>query len=108
MSKHICLDCNTVFVIEEQKFFGDPVTMDGVWIDVCPQCMSDHIQKAEGLHLVALDAEDLRGLQRMCEYYTAKAVENKIHTTDITLLQHYTALIDQATSLIEKIKKAKL
>lgn len=108
MIKHICLDCNQVFDVPAKQDSTDITGHDDfVLIDVCPVCMSNHIQHATGLYLPVLDAEDLRGLQRMCETYTKKCIENKINTTDATLLHHYTALIDQATGLIDKIIKSK-
>ena len=108
MIKHICLDCQTIFDIPQRMEVPDHTGFDGVIIDVCPNCISNHIQQAAGLYLPALDAEDMKGIQRMCEIYTQKCIENKLHTTDATLLLHYTALIDQATTLVEKIKKSKI
>lgn len=105
--KHICLDCQTIFDKPTKHQVPDHTGHEGVFIDVCPQCISNHIQQATGLYLPVLDQEDLKGIERMCEVYVKKCIDNKINTTDSTLLHHYTALIDQATDLITKIKKAK-
>ena len=106
--KHICLDCNQIFDAPKPHMVPDHTGFDGVQIDVCPVCISDHIQLATGLFLPALDAEDIKGIERMCQIYTQKCVENKVHTNDPTLLLHYTALIDQATNLLQKIKNSQI
>jgi len=106
-NKFICLDCNCQFEICGQKEIPDHTGHDGIFIDVCPVCISNHIQPTEGLYLPVLDAEDIRGIERMAEVYKNKCLDQKTHTTDLTLLQHYTALIDQCNQVLKKVKEAK-
>jgi hypothetical protein len=42
----------------------------------------------------------------MANHYLQRCIENKFLTTDPTLLQHYTALIQQANYIVKKIKNA--
>lgn len=102
----ICLDCYCQFEIGREYEVSDNTGFTGIIIDVCPVCISNHIQETKGLFLPVLDAEDFKGLQRMAEVYYTKCIDAKMNTTDSTLLQHYTALIDQCTTIIDKIRYA--
>jgi hypothetical protein len=106
-NKYICLDCKCQFDKANEQQVADHTGNDGIFIEVCPVCISNHIQPTEGLYLPVLDAEDITGIERMANSHRHKCIDNKFHTTDATLLQHYSALIQQANDILKKIKEAK-
>jgi len=104
----ICLDCKCQFKIAAKHEVPDQTGFDGIIIDVCPVCISNHIQETAGLFLPVFDAEDLTGIERMANSHIHKCIHNKFHAiNDATLLEHYSALIQQANAIVKKVKEAK-
>jgi hypothetical protein len=106
MNKTICLDCLTRFEAPEKVEMPDHNGFTGIIINVCPVCISSNIQELQGLYTPIFDSEDVTGIERMANHYLQRCIENKFLTTDPTLLQHYTALIQQANIIVKKIKDA--
>jgi hypothetical protein len=105
-NNYICNDCNCQFEITRKHEISDHTGFAGIIIDVCPVCISNDIQETVNLFLPILNSEDFNALQKMASVYYTKCIDAKMMSTDITLLQHYTALIDECTTLVDKIRYA--
>jgi hypothetical protein len=104
----ICLDCHCQFEITRKHEVSDHTGFAGIIIDVCPVCISNHIEETEGLFLPVLDAEDITGIERMANSHIHRCIDHKLHVlNEPILLEHYSALIKQANDIVKKIRDAK-
>jgi hypothetical protein len=102
----ICLDCHCQFEITRKHEVSDYTGFAGIIIDVCPICISNHIQETKGLFLPILDQEDCNHIERISSYFKTLCLNQKFLVKDTLLMEHYTALIMQTDFLIKKIKDA--
>jgi hypothetical protein len=106
MNKLICLDCFTRFEAPAQHEMPDLTGFDGIIIEVCPNCISSHIEPAENYTLAAFDHADIKQLKIMINYFIDGCKKNKSIVTDATLHDHYRALIINAEAMLNNIVNA--
>lgn len=102
--KHICLDCYATFDVAAKKEVPDASGFDGILIDVCPVCISNHIEPAESKRILVLDATDYKHLANMANFYIDACKNNLLSTNDADLASHYRALIMQSEHFINNPK----
>jgi len=107
MNKLICLDCLTRFEAPVKKEMPDYTGFDGIIIEVCPVCISSHIEDANNYSLLALDVADVKQFGMIVQYFIDGCKRNKASTTDPILNDHYRALITNAETIFTNIKPCK-
>lgn len=107
MNKHICLDCLTRFEAPAEKDMADHTGFIDIIIEVCPVCISSHIGQAESYELLLLDAPDKKQLKMMLDLFLETCKRNLTNTSDIVLIQHYQALMQNAINMFNNIKPCK-
>ena len=107
MNKLICLDCFTRFEAPAQHEMPDLTGFNGIIIEVCPSCISSHIEPAENYSLLALDVADVKQLKMMLDLFLETCSNNLMKTSDIVLIQHYQALMSNSINIYNNIKPCK-
>ena len=92
-----CNNCKTKFVQSNEHFVADHTGFEGIYIDVCPVCISDDI-----FEIIELSPEQ-RLLQMWADAFINKCIQNKQSTNDANLIIHYTNLISDTQLLLKKI-----
>jgi hypothetical protein len=103
--KHICLDCHTFFDVAQKKEVTDHTGFDGIYIDVCPQCMSNHIEPVAGKYLLVMDKIQYKHLTYADGYFRNQVKENLLYTNDPTIADHYRSLLIMSELIFKNIKK---
>lgn len=111
MNKQICLDCFQMFEQPAPHYIQQHNIEVDLIINVCPHCMSNHIEPIKGKTMILLDAAEHRHLLMVAQYFINGCRENLIRCSEMrtnldakTLHQHYQSLI-QITELILKNAK---
>ena len=112
--KHICLDCFAMFNIEaaHKKEVPDHTGFDGIFIDVCPTCLSNHIQPTEGINILLLDNTDKQHLAVVMQHFINGCKQNLIRVEAqniepkdrLTLVEHYQSFITLTEAIFNNIK----
>jgi hypothetical protein len=76
---------------------ADHTGFEGIYIDVCPLCISDDITEIYEL------SSEQRLLQMWADAFINKCIQNKQSTNDANLIIHYTNLISDTQLLLKKI-----
>ncbi len=105
MNKHICLDCITIFNVAMKREIADHTGQVDTIIDVCPVCMSNHIEPAEGNQIIILDRADMLHLKMVAQYFINGCKQNKSLCGDAVLHEYYRALILNTENIINNAKK---
>jgi len=95
--KMICNQCQTKFDKPKGHYFPDHTGWDGVYIDVCPNCISDEISE------IKTYSNDQKLIQMWADAFINKCIHNKQSTGDANLIIHYTNLISETQILIKKL-----
>jgi hypothetical protein len=92
-----CNTCKTKFDQPNEHFVSDHTGFEGIYIDVCPSCISDNITEIYEL------SKEQRLLQMWADAFINKCIQNKQSTNDANLIIHYTNLISDTQILLKKI-----
>lgn len=105
MNKHICLDCICLFDNAKPKELLDHTGQVDIIIDVCPKCMSNHIEPAEGKQIIILDHADMQHLKMVTQYFINGCKQNKSLCHEPVLHEYYRALILNTENIINNAKQ---
>lgn len=105
MSKYICLDCYSTFDVSKAREITDHTGQVDTIIDVCPVCMSNHIEPAEGKQIIILDQADMQHLKLVTQYFINGCKQNKSLCHEPVLHEYYRALILNTENIINNAKQ---
>lgn len=103
--KHICLDCLTIFKQAQKKELPDQTGQIDLIIDVCPQCISEHIEPAEGKYVLVIDEVEYKHLSYSDGYFQSRVKENLLNTNDPVIAEYYRGLLMLSDLIMNNIKK---
>lgn len=105
MSKLICLDCYSTFDVSKIREIVDHTGQVDIIIDVCPNCISNHIEEAKGKNLIILDPADMQHLKMVFQYFINGCKQNKSLCKEPVLHEYYRALILNTENIINNAKQ---
>lgn len=92
-----CNSCQTKFDQPKPHFVADHTGWEGIYIHVCPNCISDNITEIYEL------TPEQKLIQMWADAFINKCIQNKQSTNDANLIIHYTNLISDTQLLLKKI-----